>query len=224
MKQKYNEEIKKIKLSETDFYSERNQIENHAGETVKTKQRNFKPLAVAASIAIIVAVAFCFPQVRSFSYDTVKTIKYMLTFSDGTKGELESAEDYTAISFEEVPEANFFSVEEGKLYFEFEGMHDDITDAVKKDGYFRFEITRENGKSVLFIGGENGQYGWCELVFDKDGKNIAKRMNVPAAVADNSGNNAEETVEGNPKWLDEALSNEGVPTGNPEYDFKKEKE
>ena len=58
----------------------------------------------------------------------------MLTFSDGTKGELETAEDYTAISFEEVPEANFFSVEEGKLYFEFEGMHDDITDTVKKDG------------------------------------------------------------------------------------------
>ncbi len=136
----------------------------------------------------------------------------MLTFSDGTKGELEIAEDYTAISVEEVPEANFFSVEEGKLYFEFEGMHDDITDTVKKDGYFRFEITRESGKSVLFIGGENGQYGWCELVFDKDGKYVTNRMNIPAVNNDN----------GNPKWLDEALHIEGVPTGNPEYDFKTE--
>ncbi|MBR3438153.1 MAG: hypothetical protein IKH13_01440 [Clostridia bacterium] len=224
MKQKYNEEIKKIKLSETDFYSEREKIENGKAGAAKTKYVSFKPVVAAASIVLIIAVAFCFPQVRSFSYDKMKTIKYMLTFSDGTKGELEIAEDYTAISFEEVAEANFFSVEEGKLYFEFEGMHDDITDTVKKDGYFRFEITRENGKSVLFIGGEEGKYGWCELVFDKDGKYITNRMNVPAAVADNSGNNAEETVEGNPKWLDEALSNEGVPTGNPEYDFKKEKE
>ncbi|MBR6004907.1 MAG: hypothetical protein IK063_01620 [Clostridia bacterium] len=208
MKQKYNEEIKKIKLSETDFYMERNQIENYAAETAKTKQQRFKPLAVAASIAIIVAVAFCFPQVRSFSYDTVKTIKYMLTFSDGTKGKLEIAEDYTAVSVEEVPESNFFSVEEGKLYFEFEGMHDDITDTVSKNGYFRFEITRENGKSVLFIGGEDGKYGWCELVFDKDGKYLTNRMNIPVVNDDN----------GTPKWLDEALQKEGVPTGTTEQD------
>ena len=208
MKQKYNEEIKKIKLSETDFYMERNQIENYAAETAKTKQQRFKPLAVAASIAIIVAVAFCFPQVRSFSYDTVKTIKYMLTFSDGTKGKLEIAEDYTAVSVEEVPESNFFSVDEGKLYFEFEGMHNDITDTVSENGYFRFEITRENGKSVLFIGGEDGKYGWCELVFDKDGKYLTNRMNIPVVNDDN----------GTPKWLDEALQKEGVPTGTTEQD------
>ncbi len=213
MKRKYNEEIKKIKLSETDFYSEREKIENSKEGAAKTKYMSFKPVVAAASIVLIIAVAFCFPQVRSFSYDKMKTIKYMLTFPDGTKGELESAEDYTAISVEEVPEANFFSVEEGKLYFEFEGMHDDITDTVKKDGYFRFEITRENGKSVLFIGGENGQYGWCELVFDKDGKYITNRMNVPVVNNDN----------GNPKWLDEALYNEGVPTGNSEYVFKIDK-
>ena len=208
MKQKYNEEIKQIKLSETDFYSERKQIENYAAETAKTKHQRFKPPAVAASIAVIIAVAFCFPQVRSFSYDTAKIIKYMLTFSDGTKGELETAEDYTAVSVEEVPESNFFSVEEGKLYFEFEGMHDDITDTVSKNGYFRFEITRENGKSVLFIGGEDGKYGWCELVFDKDGKYLTNRMNIPVVNDDN----------GTPKWLDEALQKEGVPTGTTEQD------
>ena len=75
MKQKYNEEIKKVKLNETDFYSEREKIGNYSAEKTTTKQQRFKPLAAVASIAIIIAVAFCFPQVRSLSYDTAKTIK-----------------------------------------------------------------------------------------------------------------------------------------------------
>ena len=60
----------------------------------------------------------------------------------------------------------------------------------------------------MFIGGEDGKYGWCELVFDKDGKYLTNRMNIPVVNDDN----------GTPKWLDEALQKEGVPTGTTEQD------
>ncbi|MBQ6263895.1 MAG: hypothetical protein IJK60_00405 [Clostridia bacterium] len=204
MKNKYNEEIKKIKLSETDFDSERNQIENYAAETAKTKQRSFKPLAFAASIAVIVAFAFCFPQVRTFANSIRERIVF--SFSDGTKGELTIGEDFTQLSFAVYDEEeNFFEEKEGRLYFSFNG--DDITDSVNENGWFRFEINRENGKSVLLIGGKEGSYGWCELVFDKDGKYITNRMNVPA---DNNGECDE--------WLEKAMHSEGVPCGNPELD------
>ena len=137
--------------------------------------------------------------------------KIIFSFSDGTKGELSIGENFTQISIKKSDdEESFFNEKNGRIYFSLNG--DDITDTVEQHKYFRFEINRENGKSVLFIGGESGKYGWCELVFDKNGKYITNRRNIPVG-AD----------EGNPAWLNEAMHNEGVPCGEPELDSQLEK-
>ena len=165
-------------------------------------------------------ILFCFPQVRTFASNTINKF-VVFTFFDGTKGEMTEGEDYTAVSIEESPvEEDFFTVEDGKLYFVYDGSKADITDKVGGNNYFRFEITRQNGKSVLFIGGDAGNYGWCELVFDANGNYITNRMCVPTGNSANNDNNDE--VFSDPDWLEIAMHNEGVPCGNPELDSKLE--
>ena len=212
MKNNYNEEIKKVKLKEEDFYRIREAVEKNLAEKDRHKKQKFRPFAVAAAIVFIIAGVFCVPQVRTFAQSVGQTIreKIIFSFSDGTKGELSIGEDFTQISIKKADdEESFFNEKNGRIYFSLNG--DDITDTVEKQKYFRFEINRENGKSVLIIGGESGKYGWCELVFDKSGKYITNRMNIPIG-AD----------EGTPAWLNEAMHNEGVPCGVPELDSQLE--
>lgn len=46
--------------------------------------------------------------------------------------------------------------------------------------------------------------GWAELMFDKDGNYVFNQMNVNGTT--------------DPVWLLEGMHDQGVPTGNPEYD------
>ena len=216
MKRFYNEKISEIKMDKTDFDLIKEKIQNN--KTVSKPENRI--LKIAVSAAAIIALMFCFPQVRTFASNTINKF-VVFTFFDGTKGEMTEGEDYTAVSIEESPvEEDFFTVEDGKLYFVYDGSKADITDKVGGNNYFRFEITRQNGKSVLFIGGDAGNYGWRELVFDANGNYITNRMCVPTGNSANNDNNEE--VFSDPDWLEIAMHNEGVPCGNPELDSKLE--
>ena len=106
MKRFYNKKISEIKMDKTDFDLIKEKIQNN--KTVSKPENRI--LKIAVSAAAIIALMFCFPQVRTFASNTINKF-VVFTFFDGTKGEMTEGEDYTAVSIEESPvEEDFFTV------------------------------------------------------------------------------------------------------------------
>ena len=74
------------------------------------------------------------------------------------------------------------------------------------EDYYRYEIRHENGsREVILIGGTPDNYGWWGLLFDAEGKYCWNHGNIPESESD-------------PVWQYKGCFDEGVPSGNPEYD------
>ena len=200
MKNTYKEKYEEIQMKDVDFESVRDALRM----TESGRGRKYTFIKYAASAAAVIAILFCIPQVRTFAKEMINKF-VVFTFFDGTNAEIAAEEDHSAVIIEESPDGGeFFKIEDGRLYFTYDGTRSEITDQVSDTKYFRFEIRRENEKSVLFIGGAPGRYGWCELLFDADGNYITNRMDVPDGPDG-----------GAPEWLLDAMRSEGVPTGEP---------
>lgn len=203
MKDSYKKMMAGIKMAQIDSDAVRDNISHMES---KKGYRGGRAWKYAVSAAAVIALLLCFPQVRSFAGSAVQKF-IAFTFSDGTKGEICEDETARIVSIEIAENESFFTVENGKVYFTFDGNHKDITDFLGADKSFRYEKTLKSGKSVIFIGGEPGKYGRCELVFDAEGNYITNRMNVPA-----------ESDMSTPEWLKNAMHGEGVPCGDPQLD------
>ena len=67
MKRFYNEKISEIKMDKTDFDLIKEKIQNN--KTVSKPENRI--LKIAVSAAAIIALMFCFPQVRTFASNTM---------------------------------------------------------------------------------------------------------------------------------------------------------
>ena len=72
---------------------------------------------------------------------------------------------------EKIPD--YYSVEDGRLYFVFGDTKTDITDECNENDYFKYEFTDEESyKHVIIVGGTVENPGWAEYIYDKDGNYV----------------------------------------------------
>ncbi|MCR5418730.1 MAG: hypothetical protein K6E84_07435 [Lachnospiraceae bacterium] len=70
-------------------------------------------------------------------------------------------------------EKEYCSVEDGRVYFNFEDTKEDITDYCNGDSYFEKEYKDENGyRHIVLAGGSIENPGWAEYILDEEGKCI----------------------------------------------------
>ena len=75
------------------------------------------------------------------------------------------------VTFGDDYEKEFYEVEDGKLYFTYDGEKKDITAECDESRYFKHEFTDDNGlRHVLVVGGTVENPGSVEYIFDKDGR------------------------------------------------------
>ena len=124
-------------------------------------------------------------------------------------------ETKTTINYDDANAKDYYSVEDGRLYFVFNDIKRDITDACSEDDYFKYEYTDEDSyRHVIIVGGTVDNPGWAEYIFDKDGKYIFNNMNVKCSEA---GDNEEISAT---YIIDEPDdSNDSGNSGNYEEDF-----
>ncbi|MBR1817071.1 MAG: hypothetical protein IJ763_10325 [Lachnospiraceae bacterium] len=83
------------------------------------------------------------------------------------------------INYDEENATNYYSVENGRLYFIFNDIKQDITDECSEDKYFKYEYTDEDSyRHAIIIGGTVDNPGWAEYIFDKDGNYVFNTMSV----------------------------------------------
>ena len=175
------------------------------GTVAEKKGRDTMPIIRwVAAVAAVVAVIMCIPQTRSMAFEAADYVTRLFRFADGTKVEIRTGVASTEVSVTVSDEIEYIKDENGRLYFVFDSIHQDITEQVSATDYFRYEKNlSDGGRSVILVGGRKGAYGWIELLFDKSGRYVTNRMYIP----EDSG-----------EWQEISMHKEGVPTGNPDYD------
>ena len=144
-------------------------------------------------------------------------------------------ETKTTINYDDANAKDYYSVEDGRLYFVFNDIKQDITDECSEDDYFKYEYTDEDSyRHVIIVGGTVDNPGWAEYIFDNDG-NYEEDFYVEEysdGVDDgitnydvyeyNEDGDINEIISmlGEPKWLIYAEYSLGIPTGIPELDFE----
>ena len=85
---------------------------------------------------------------------------------DGNYSENESVSK-VSITSEDV--SDYYKVENDRLFFQFKGSKEDITDKCSDSDYYKHEYTDEDSlRHVVVVGGTVQSPGWAEYVFDKD--------------------------------------------------------
>ena len=85
---------------------------------------------------------------------------------DGNYSENESVSK-VSITSEDV--SDYYKVENDRLFFQFKGTKEDITDKCSDSDYYKHEYTDEDSlRHVVVVGGTVQNPGWAEYVFDKD--------------------------------------------------------
>lgn len=88
-------------------------------------------------------------------------------------------ETKTTINYDDANAKDYYSVENGRLYFVFNDIKQDITDECSEDDYFKYEYTDEDSyRHVIIVGGTVDNPGWAEFMFDKDGNYIFNNLSI----------------------------------------------
>lgn len=172
----------------------------------KQRMKKLKNIRIAAA-----CFAFLFVCTNGIAYAATGStwISEILHFTTGNGSEVEMTQNknsmYFSIQREEQNNTDYVSVENGRLYFVLDGKKEDVTEACSEKDYYKYEYTDDQQmRHVILIGGTPADPGWAELMFDKDGNYVFNQMNVNGTT--------------DPVWLLEGMHDQGVPTGNPEYD------
>lgn len=174
----------------------------------KEKQRMKKLKNIRITAACFV---FLFVCTNGIAYAATGStwISEILHFTTGNGSEVEMIQNENSLSFsiqrEEEKNRDYVSVENGRLYFVLDEKKEDVTEACSEKDYYKYEYTDDQQmRHVILIGGTPADPGWAELMFDKDGNYVFNQMNVNGTT--------------DPVWLLEGMHDQGVATGNPEYD------
>ena len=100
---------------------------------------------------------------------------------------------YASVTVGGDTEASFLSVEDGRLWFEADGQHIDITDMVDENTPYIYERTDPGTgeQGYVIVGGTVEDFGWAEL-FVMDGEvksgagNYLTGINIPSELPDGS--------------------------------------
>ncbi|MBQ7708126.1 MAG: hypothetical protein IJT72_10155 [Lachnospiraceae bacterium] len=96
-------------------------------------------------------------------------------------------ETKTTIKYDDANARDYYSVENGRLYFVFNDIKQDITDECSEDDYFKYEYTDEDSyRHVIIVGGTVDNPGWAEFMFDKDGNYIFNNMSIKCSDSEDS--------------------------------------
>lgn len=175
------------------------------------RKKIFRVGIVAAAVMMFTAVSLA-PNTGNYVYAAINYIKEFFTAADGSEIEIQKDENKIAVKHNKASSQGYTDVENYRLFFVLDDIREDITDVCSETEYFRYEkINTDGSKSVILVGGTVAENGWIELMFDANGKYVNNRMSLQA-----------ETVENQP-WTEISMHNEGVPCGNPYYDFQPEK-
>lgn len=172
----------------------------------KQRMKKLKNIRIAAACFV-----FLFVCTNGIAYAATGStwISEILHFTTGNGSEVEMIQNENSLSFsiqrEEEKNRDYVSVENGRLYFVLDEKKEDVTEACSEKNYYKYEYTDDQQmRHVILIGGTPADAGWAELMFDKDGNYVFNQMNVNGTT--------------DPVWLLEGMHDQGVPTGNPEYD------
>ncbi|MBO6113519.1 MAG: hypothetical protein J6P57_00525 [Lachnospiraceae bacterium] len=88
--------------------------------------------------------------------------------------EEEQPDDDTIISKVKIEtygdEKDFYEVDDGRIYFTFDGDREDITDKCSDDSYYKHEYIDEEGlRHILIVGGNADNAGSAEYILDENG-------------------------------------------------------
>lgn len=136
-------------------------------------------------------------------------VSQIVNFTTANGSEVEIVQDDNSISYTidrgGQESSGYTLVQNGRLYFVLGDIKEDVTDKCSDETYYQYEYTDDrNMRHVILVGGTVTNAGWAELIFAEDGTYIFNQMNVDGA--------------NDPVWLLEGMHDQGVPTGNPEYD------
>lgn len=172
----------------------------------KQGMKKLKNIRIAAACFV-----FLFVCTNGIAYAATGStwISEILHFTTGNGSEVEMIQNensmYFSIQREEQNNTDYVSVENGRLYFVLDEKKEDVTKACSEKDYYKYEYTDDQQmRHVILIGGTPADPGWAELMFDKDGNYVFNQMNVNGTT--------------DPVWLLEGMHDQGVATGNPEYD------
>lgn len=177
------------------------------------KEKNKKNIIKKMSVAIA-GLAFLFVGSNGIAYAATGStwVSKVINFTTGNGTDVEIVQEDNSLSYQISREGdnNYVSVQDGKLYFVFDDIKEDVTEKCSEENYYKYEYTDEQKmRHVILIGGTPDAAGWAELIFDENGEYLFNQMNVGT-----------DDAEEEPAWLLKGMHDQGVETGNPEYDNK----
>lgn len=168
------------------------------------QRKKYNRISYAAIAVAFIAVLFIAPSTRTAIVKAAEYLTRIFETADGSKVVYEETDNSFKFTIE-TSDTSYTEISDGRLYFVFGEIREDITDRCSENSYFRYEIDNSDGsRSVILIGGTVTDNGWIELLFDKDGNYVFNKMKVKAYDAGNA-----------PAWINTAMHEEGVPCGDP---------
>ena len=177
------------------------------------KEKNKKNIIKKMSVAIA-GLAFLFVGSNGIAYAATGStwVSKVINFTTGNGTDVEIVQEDNSLSYQISREGDndYVSVQDGKLYFVFDDIKEDVTEKCSEENYYKYEYTDEQKmRHVILIGGTPDTAGWAELIFDENGEYLFNQMNVGI-----------DDVGEEPVWLLKGLHDQGVESGNSEYDNK----
>ena len=176
-------------------------------EMILRHKRTGKPwIITAAGIAAAIALIMIIPFTRTVVVNAAERL--ISAFRSHNGEEVVVSEDPTerAAEVDYSNAVDYAKVKDGRLYFVLDDQWTDVTDLCSASEYYRYEIKNEDGsREVILVGGTPDNYGWWGLLFDSEGAYYWNHGSIPEKDA-------------NPEWYLKGCFDEGVRSGNPEYD------
>ncbi|MBQ9200177.1 MAG: hypothetical protein IJ141_08370 [Lachnospiraceae bacterium] len=211
-------------------------------DSLNKRNRELKKKRLRNSLYSLAAFATLFLGSNAVSYAKTGEFWVASAFNFKTGSGMEVTIDNTSpdetkttINYDDANAKDYYSVEDGRLYFVFNDIKQDITDECSEDDYFKYEYTDEDSyRHVIIVGGTVDNPGWAEYIFDKDGNYIFNNMNVKCSEtedyeeisatyitddSDNSGNYKDFYVEEYSDGVDDGITNYDVYEYNEDGDI-----
>ena len=157
---KYRHMMEQVALSDRKKEEIMEQLEMN--ETKKRRMPKVRTMILAAALAVgcllSIAAAANLPA-RVYNFVNGDQIRVMPDIT------------YASVTATAGAEASFLSVEDGRLWFEADGQHIDITDKISEETPYIYERTDSvtGEKGCIVVGGTVEDFGWIEF-FIIDGK------------------------------------------------------
>ena len=180
---------------------------NEIRECLIKKRRTYSIMKWVACAAVFIAVLLFIPSTRTFIVNAANKVINIFHTANGGEVVYDEADNELSFSIT-YPRDSYVKVEGEKIYLTVGDKCIDVTDYCGEDKYYRYEIVNPDGsKNIILVGGTPENAGYVELIYDSNGSYVFNTMDVPC---DKDGMA--------PAWVELAMHNEGVPTGNAELD------